>query len=143
MKKHMITILALMLSQMSNAATDLDSSAGLYTDCVKWTTVNDIEHSKGFRYRLNEDDTMSMDVLYYTGTDKCEGHGESLMHAKNFTVQKKVAHKDKVFILIVRNEDTGDYYQIMFSKDTAIIHISDALPIKYDINRTLLLKKAQ
>lgn len=143
MMKYMIMALALVLPFASHASADLENSAGLYTDCVKWTTINGIEHSKGFQYVLNEDDSMSLDVLYYTGTDKCEGDGEVLMHADKFTVQKKIAHKNKVFMLIALNEDSGDYYQMMFSKDSVIVNISDSLPIKYDFNRTLLLKKAQ
>ncbi len=143
MKKYMITILALVLPLVSNAATELEVSAGLYTECVKWTTVNGVEHSKGFQYILNEDDSMSLDILYYTGTDKCEGDGEVLMHAENFTVLEKLGHKKTVFMLTARNEDSGDYYQMMFSKDSVIVNISDSLPIKYDFNRTLLLKKAQ
>lgn len=141
--KYMIVALALALPLASNASTDLESSVGLYADCVRWTTINGVKHSKGFQYVLNEDDSMSLDILYYTGTDKCEGDGEVLMRAENFTVKKKIAHKDKVFMLIALNEDSGDYYQIMFSKDSVIVNISDSLPIKYDSNRTLLLKKAQ
>ena len=143
MKKYMIAVLALALPLMSNAATELENSAGLYTECVKWTTVNGVEHSKGFKYALNDDDSMSLDILFYTGTDKCEGDGEVLMHAEHFTVLEKIAHKKTIFMLTARNEDSGDYYQMMFSKDNVMVQISDSLPIKYDFNRTLLLKKAQ
>lgn len=143
MKKCMIAVLALVVPLMSNAATELESSAGLYTDCVKWTTINGVENSKGFQYLLNEDDSMSLDVLYYRGTAKCEGEGEVLMRADNFTVREKVGHGKAIFMLIARNEDSGDYYQMMFSKGRVMVNISDSLPIKYDFNRTLLLKKAQ
>lgn len=143
MMKYAISILALALPLMSSAATDSDVSTGVYSDCVKWTTINGVEHSKGFQYILNDDDSMSLDVLYYTGTDKCEGDGEELLHAENFTVQKKVAHKNTVFLILAKNEDSGDYYEMMFSKDRVMVSISDSLPIKYDFNRTLLLKKVQ
>jgi len=143
MKKCIITILALVLPLVSNAATELEASAGLYTECVKWTTINGVEHSKEFKYLLNEDDSMSLDILFYTGTDKCEGNGEALMRAERFTVLEKVGHKKTIFMMTARNEDGGDYYQMMFSKGSVMIQISDSLPIKYDFNRTLLLKKAQ
>jgi len=141
--KYAISILALVLPLMSNATTETNVSAGVYSDCVKWTTINGVEHSKGFQYILNEDDSMSLDVLYYTGTDKCEGDGEVLLHAENFTIQKKVAHGKTLFLMLAKNEDSGDYYEMMFSKDRVMVSISDSLPIKYDFNRTLLLKKVQ
>lgn len=143
MTKYTISILALLLPFMSNAASETEVSAGIYSDCVKWTTINGVEHSKGFQYILNENDSMSLDVFYYTGTSKCEGDGEVLMHAENFSVQKKFAHGKKVFSLLVKNEDKGDYYQMMFSEGRVLIHISDSLPIKYDFDRSLLLNKVQ
>lgn len=141
--KYAISILALVLPLMSSAAAETDVSAGVYSDCVRWTTINGTQHSKGFQYILNDDDSMSLDILYYTGTQKCEGEGEVLMHAENFTIQKKVAHGQTVFLLLAKNEDSGDYYEMMFSKGRVMVSISDSLPIKYDFNRTLLLKKAQ
>lgn len=143
MTKYAISILGLVLPLMSSAATKNEVSAGSYSDCVKWTTVNGVEHSKGFQYVLNEDDSMSLDVFYYTGSARCEGSGEVLMHAENFSVQKKIAHGKKIFSLLAKNEDKGDYYQMMFSEGRVLIHVSDSLPFEYDINRSLLLTKTQ
>lgn len=143
MKNYMIAVVALVLPLVTNAATELEASSGLYTECVKWTTVNGVEHSKEFRYALNEDDSMSLDILFYTGTATCEGDGEVLLHAERFTILEKIVHKKTIFMLTARNEDSGDYYEMMFSKDSVMVQISDSLPIKYDFNRTLLLKKAQ
>jgi hypothetical protein len=141
MMKYMIPILILVIPLSSKAGDFTQTSAGLYASCAQWTTVNEIEHSKGFQFILKEDDSMSLDISYHTGTSKCEGRGEPLLHIENFVVEKKEGYGRKVFLLLARDTDGGKYYEIMFSDNRAIIHISDRLPFKRDLNHTLFLRK--
>lgn len=141
--KYTIAILALVLPMWASASQAEKVTAGAYTSCARWTTINGIEHSKGFFYVLNEDDSMALTVRFYTGSSECEGVGETILHLERFIVEKKVAYKKRIFILEAKNEDRGDYYRMLFSDDSVILSSSDTFPVKIDINRSLLLKKVQ
>lgn len=132
-----------LLMPFAASAAPIESRVGVYAECVQWTTVNGIEHSKGFEYALNEDESMHLEIKYYTGTAKCEGDGEVLMRAGNFDIKNRIGKFPQILILLVKDMDGGDYYEIMFSNDSAIINSSDKLPVEYDINRTLLLTKVK
>lgn len=142
MMKYAINFLALLVPLAANAGS-VESRVGVYTDCVRWTTVNGVEHSKKFEYALKEDQSMYLDILFYTGTAKCEGEGEVLMHVENFDVSNTVGEFPKLFMLEARDKDAGDYYEFMYSSDSVIINSNDKLPVEYDMNRTLLLNKVK
>lgn len=140
--KYAIKLLALLVPLAASAAP-IESRVGVYADCVRWTTVNGVEHSKKFEYALNEDQSMYLDILFYTGTSKCEGDGEVLLHVGNFELQETVGKFPKIFLIEAQDKDSGDYYQMMFSSDSVIINSGESLPVKYDMNRTIHLDKVK
>lgn len=139
--KYVTLFLLLAMSLMSHAATEEESSSGVYRDCARWTTLNGVEHSKEFLYTLNDDDTMSFEVLLHVGTSKCESTGESRYYAAKFTIKDKVEVGNSIYMLIAKNEKAGDYYQMFFSNDVVYLDISKTFPIEVSFNRSYRLKK--
>lgn len=139
--KYVTLFLLLAMSLVSHAAVEEESSSGIYTACSRWTTLNGVEQSKEFRYTLNDDDSMSFEVLLHVGTSKCEAIGESRYRVENFTIKDKIEVGNSIFMLIAKNEETGDYYQIFFRKNAVSLDISKTFPIQVDLNRSYYLKK--
>lgn len=123
------------------SASQIESRVGVYADCVKWTTVNGVEHSKGFEYALNEDQSMYLEVKFYTGTAKCEGEGEVLMRAENFQILDRIGKFPQVLTMTVKDLDGGDYYKLLLGGDSLVLTSSENLPVEYDIYRSLILTK--
>lgn len=139
--KLITTIVALLMPLGASAA--VESSVGEYAYCVQWTRVNGVEHSKGFRFVLNEDQSMVFEVKYYTGTAKCEGEGESIMRSEKLTVLKTVGDFPEVLMMTLKDEDAGNYYELMFGGDSLLLEIGDSLPVEADFNKTVLLSKVK
>jgi hypothetical protein len=135
--------IAVLLIPICASASPIESSVGVYAECAKWTTINGVEHSKGFEYALNEDQSQHLEIRYYTGTAKCEGDGEVLMRAENFQILDRIGKFPQVLIMTLKDADDGDYYSLMFGGDSLVLTSSDKLPVEYDINRTLILTKVQ
>ena len=134
--------IAVMLLPIYASASQIESRVGVYADCVKWTTINGVEHSKGFEYALNEDQSQYLEIKYYTGTAKCEGDGEILLRDDDFQTLNRIGKFPQGLILTLKDKpNSGDYYEMMFGGDSVIINSSKSLPVDYDINRTLILMK--
>ena len=82
--------IAVLFLPICASAAQIESRVGVYAECVQWTTINGVKHSKGFEFALNEDQSMHLDVKFYTGTAKCEGDGETLMRADNFQILNRI-----------------------------------------------------
>lgn len=136
-------LLSFLLVPIASNAVEENSSVGIYADCVQWTTYNDVKTSKKFEFELTEDGLMRFDILFFTGSAECEGVGETLLHAENFKVKEGAGSGHRARYILARDEDGGDYYQLIFSKERLLIQISERLPVKYDANRMLLLKRAK
>lgn len=147
MKNNLVVILvslvgAVAASNLSHAQTH-DSNVGVYRDCVQWTTVNGVEHSKGFELEFGQDSSMRIDVLFYVGTSDCQGQGELVARTENFKVIRRMGVGENTQYVYAKDRDSDDYYKIMFSDGTALIQRSEGLPFKYEFDNSLLLKKAR
>lgn len=135
--------IAVLLIPICASASPIESRVGVYAECVKWTTVNGVEHSKGFEYALKEDQSQYFEVKYYTGTAKCEGDGEVVMKAENFQILDRIGKFPQVLTMTLKDLDGGDYYKLLLGGDSLVLTSSATLPVEYDIQRTIILTKVQ
>ncbi len=140
MKFRIVLVASMFLSFLAVASPD-DSVVGSYKDCVPWTRVNGVEHSKGYEYELNEDRSMQFGIKFYTGNSKCAGIGEVILQAIKFDLVKKIGEFPNYLVLVVKDQGGSGYYRLSFGGDTVMVENSDHSPVDYDFNRTVLLKK--
>lgn len=140
MKFKIVLIANIFLSFLASASPD-DSVIGSYKECVPWTRINGVEHSKGYEYKLNEDRSMQFIIKFYKGNSKCEGIGEVVLQALKFDLVKKIGEFPNYLVLVVKDQGGSGYYRLSFGGETVMVENSDSSPVDYDFNRTVLLKK--
>lgn len=140
--KRLMMIAALLITPLVTEAREPVSHAGIYRDCVQWTTYNDVETSKQFELELKEDDSISLIISFYRGTAECAGENkEILAEYRNFAVLDDLGRGYSARIMTVHEVEKNIYFKLMFTGDSVSAHSSDSLPVKFDFMRSIYLKR--
>lgn len=141
--KIKLMLLTVVLFPLIASANADRSIVGTYKSCVPWTRINGVEHSKGLEFVLTETRSMQFQIKFYTGNSNCDGTSENLVNAQNFSVIESIGKYPNYLILVLKDQDGSGYYRINFGSDTIVVESSKSMPIKYDFNRTVVLKRTE
>lgn len=138
--KKLLFLAAVMILSVSAHAEEPSPFAGVFSECVKWTTYNDIPTSKKFQLVYGADNTVVYRILFYDRTDKCEGLPVQGKEYSEFETLKDFGNS-AIHFREVKEPNEGFYLQLILSKDSASITRSDNYPIKIQFNNFIVLKR--
>lgn len=135
MKKIMFFVATIALSVSAHAAK-VNTLAGTYSECVKWT----MPASKKFEMVYGADHSLLYRIKFFDENSTCEGEPIAVNEVSDFEVIKFRDWRS-IHDLDLKEKTENIYYQITVSKDEMIVIISEKYPVQMQLDNSIVLKR--
>jgi hypothetical protein len=137
--KHLFLILSI-LPNLVFGNDEPNVLAGVYSSCVRWTTMGGVETSKRFELIFTPDSALHLTAAFFVGSEKCEGEPGDLRRYENFRILADNGNRPFRKIT-AQPSDSEMYFEFILTPGTATIYTDDFVPVRHNMMRMMILNR--